>query len=199
MSLHQASSGIKSVAVLESITNYFVKYYNMQDSLNRFLISNQMDNINFLLDMVMNIQKGNISRDYQQIISLFVEEPELNLFPKAQKKLLEYFVSLCFHSGKTTRLTLATHSPYILTSLNCFLEAYQVVQQKPHLENKVIGILPKQFWVDHHHFHAYMVENGAIKSIMDTETGLILAEAIDHVSDEIGEIFDSLLECGDEE
>lgn len=47
--------------------------------------------------------------------SLFIEEPELSLFPDSQKTLLEYLVRLCFNqSEKDIQLAFSTHSPYTL-------------------------------------------------------------------------------------
>ena len=45
-----------------------------------------------------------------------LEEPELNLFPSAQNKLVMYVIDKSIANNH--RVLLTTHSPYILTSLN---------------------------------------------------------------------------------
>lgn len=61
--------------------------------------------------------------------SFIVEEPEQNLFPKTQMDLLYNMVSK-LNNGKSHRLVMTTHSPYILYALNNCMLAYLV-------ENKI--------------------------------------------------------------
>lgn len=46
-----------------------------------------------------------------------IEEPEQNLFPEAQRDLVYYFLQKCL-DREGNRLTLTTHSPYVLYALN---------------------------------------------------------------------------------
>ena len=193
--LHNASSGIKSASIIEIISTYFVadKEY-MQNKYTNFLVNlfskyKNKDPSEFLKNF------ENIKFDRQRY-SLFIEEPELSLFPNAQKKLVEYLVNLCFYldTKKTIQVAFSTHSPYILSSLNCLLLAYEVANKNPNLKEKVETIIPNKFWLDINKFNAFKVENGEVFSIIDKETNLILAESIDEVSEEIGILFDSLLD-----
>lgn len=156
-------------------------------------------------------------------LSLFIEEPELSLFPNAQKRLVEHFVDLCFSkpklyneiknkkyislsfpylssifenafNNKNVYIAFSTHSPYMLSSLNCLLLANQVANKKPELKNQIEKIVPSQYWLDIKNFSALKVEKGKVKSIINRKTKLILADKIDEVSEEIEEIFDKLLE-----
>lgn len=52
-----------------------------------------------------------------QSANLYIEEPELNLFPLAQRDLLYELVKL-ISIRENDCLTLTTHSPYILYALN---------------------------------------------------------------------------------
>ena len=58
-------------------------------------------------------------------LSIFIEEPELSLFPEAQRRLLHRLIKDCFSSMENdvaqVHLAFATHSPYILASLNNLL------------------------------------------------------------------------------
>ncbi len=193
--LHNASSGIKSASIIELISTYFV--------INKEYMQNKYTD--FIVDIFSKSQNRNPESFLQNLrtiktnkerYSLFVEEPELSLFPNAQKKLVEYLVNLCFYldTKKTIQVAFSTHSPYILSSLNCLLLAYEVANKNPNLKEKVETIIPNKFWLDINKFNAFKVENGEVFSIIDKETNLILAESIDEVSEEIGETFDKLLE-----
>lgn len=46
-----------------------------------------------------------------------IEEPEQNLFPETQRDLVYYLLNKCFNK-EGNRLTLTTHSPYVLYALN---------------------------------------------------------------------------------
>ena len=200
--LHNASSGIKSVSIIELISTYFVinKEY-MQNKYTDFIVDifSKSQNRN-PESFLQNLRTIKTNKTNKERYSLFIEEPELSLFPNAQKKLVEYLVNLCFYldTKKTIQVAFSTHSPYILSSLNCLLLACEVANKNPNLKEKVETIIPNKFWLDINKFNAFKVENGEVFSIIDKETNLILAESIDEVSEEIGETFDKLLELDSE-
>lgn len=193
--LHNASSGIKSASIIEIISTYFTtdKEY-MQNKYTNFIVNlfSKSKNRN-PSEFLNNLKNVKINKERY---SLFIEEPELSLFPNAQKKLVEYLVNLCFYTNirKTIHIAFSTHSPYMLSSLNCLLLAYEIATKNPSLKEKVESIIPSKFWLDINKFDAFKVENGEVFSIISDETHLILAESIDEVSEEIGETFDKLLE-----
>lgn len=119
--------------------------------------------------------------------TFFIEEPELNLFPVAQKELVNYLVENSVSFGHTVLLT--THSPYILTSLNNLMYAYQI--GKDH-KNEVEKIIEKKYWINPTDVSAYMLlPNGKCENIIDSD-GLIQAEKIDDVSRALNNEFDLL-------
>lgn len=118
-----------------------------------------------------------------------IEEPELNLFPTAQNKLLQYLVDNTINFGNSILLT--THSPYILTSLNNLMYAFRVGQLYPNEAGKIIE---KKNWINPDNVSVYMMlTNGNCEDIFDRDEGLIKAEMIDNVSRILNEQFDSLL------
>ncbi|MDQ6842822.1 MAG: AAA family ATPase [Bacteroidota bacterium] len=121
--------------------------------------------------------------------TFIVEEPELNLFPTAQNKLIKFLVNKTINYGNSIFLT--THSPYILTSLNNLMYAYQVGQNHEAESNEIIG---KEYWVDPNEVSAYMLlPDGTCEDILDREENMIKAEKIDGVSNFLNEQFDALL------
>ncbi len=121
---------------------------------------------------------------------LVIEEPELNLFPKTQKKVIDYIISNSLYDGIfKTRLIINTHSPYVLTSLNNLMYAYQI--GKVH-KSEVEKIVESKYWINPSDVSAYvLLPNGKCNSIIDSD-GLIQAEKIDDVSRMLNNEFDLL-------
>jgi hypothetical protein len=123
---------------------------------------------------------------------LIIEEPELNCFPETQEKLMRYFVEhIKEDEGYKNRMLITTHSPYILTSLNNLMQAYQTGKAAP---QKADAVIPKQFWLNPDDVSAYMLmKDGTCKDIMNREEYLIEADEIDSVSRKLNKEFDDLL------
>lgn len=124
--------------------------------------------------------------------NFIVEEPELNLYPPTQKKLVNYLVERCVK--KDNQLLITTHSPYILSSLNNLLFAFKVAQKHPEQTEKIAKIIPQESWLNPDEFAAYFVDNGTVRSIVNPNTGLISENELDGVSEDIGDEFDGLME-----
>ena len=111
-----------------------ISYLSEQDSLKDF-------------DSKMNIGDFPSKR-----VNLFVEEPELSLFPDNQVGLIDFMVDRCFLSktgNYDITLMLSTHSPYIVNYLNVLLHRPQT---EVHLDREQLGV--------------YRVYNGTIQDLM---------------------------------
>lgn len=121
---------------------------------------------------------------------LFIEEPEAHLFPESQKSIVELIATI--HNLTHTRFFITTHSPYILTAINTLIYANNISNKEN--EKEVEKIIDKSSQISKGDVSAYSVERNRAKPIFDTEYGLIEAETIDTISDEISKEFDMLLE-----
>lgn len=119
-----------------------------------------------------------------------VEEPELNLYPKAQHELIKYLVKNCLFDDRKN-IILTTHSPFVLASINNLLLAYDKGQKNPKGVNKIIK---KESWLNPKNFIAYELKNGKAKKIMNDKLGQIAENMIDSVSDTFADEFDKLLD-----
>lgn len=120
--------------------------------------------------------------------TFIIEEPELNLFPTAQNKLMQFLVDKTMNYGNNILLT--THSPYSLTSINNLIYAYQVGQS--HSE-EVEQIINKKYWLAPADVSAYrLMEDGTAKNIIDEEMKLIEAGELDEISRSLNGIFDRI-------
>ncbi len=128
------------------------------------------------------------------INEIIIEEPETHLFPDSQKKLVELFGYL--YNLHNTNFVITTHSPYILTSLNNLIYAYEIAQKgKP---QDVAKIIQKEKWINFNDISVYFLQDGKLRDIKNYENKLIDAEPIDEISNEISIEFDKLLDLDDE-
>ncbi|QTA78191.1 NTP hydrolase p-loop-containing [Desulfonema limicola] len=127
----------------------------------------------------------------KQVFIVF-EEPEAHLYPEAQKDIVE-LISL-LSNVKNNQIIITTHSPYILSSLNNLLYAYNIGQKKT---KETKNIVDKRLWVNPKKLNAFFVSEGCIKNIIDDEFGLIKSEAIDSASNIINNIFNLLFDLDD--
>ena len=122
--------------------------------------------------------------------SIIIEEPEQNLFPKAQAKTIKYIIE---QISDDNSLFMMTHSPYVLSTLNNLIMAYKVAQLGEKEKKLVETLIPKEQWINPNKFSAYYLEDGTSISIK-SDIGLIDDNEIDEISEEMGEEFDELLE-----
>ncbi len=114
---------------------------------------------------------------------LIIDEPEMNLHPKAQVQLTE-FLAMLVNAGLHVLIT--THSPYIIDHLVNLLKAAQAedkqaVQEKFYLKRADAFIPQDQVSV-------YLFENGTAKNILDKE-GFIEWGTFSDVSEQISQLY----------
>lgn len=122
-----------------------------------------------------------------------IEEPESNLFPNAQKLVIE-FISMI--QNNENKMLLTTHSPYVLGTLNNLLYAYDIYNLDHSKMNEINKIIRKEFWLNNNNFTSYFLENGIVNDCFDYDGKCIKNEVIDEVSSIINNEFDKLLEIG---
>lgn len=128
--LRNASSGLQSVIPLLTVADYMSK--GMYEQERPFSVEEQ-DVLNKLLhDLAIESLPTNDMNDLKRRLTGFlqgkvyshtqfvIEEPEQNLYPKEQYKLIDHLAAIINH-GKQHRLTITTHSPYIISFLNVLL------------------------------------------------------------------------------
>jgi predicted ATP-dependent endonuclease of OLD family len=139
--------------------------------------------IQMILLLILNKQK----------VFIVIEEPEAHLFPEAQKNIINLITLLA--NVNDNQVFITTHSPYLLTSLNNLVYAYQVGQKHP---EKVSEIVNKQLWLKPDKLQAYFVggkdNQGKIRSIIHPELQIIQTEEIDSASSINNEEYDLLFD-----
>jgi predicted ATPase len=114
-----------------------------------------------------------------------IDEPEMNLHPKAQVQLME-FLALLVSAGLQVLIT--THSPYIVDHLaNLMSAATRSDAQKEEIKLKFL-LEKKEAFIDKKNVGIYLFENGTTENILDAE-GLIHWKTFSDVSDRVSQIF----------
>lgn len=182
--------------LLPDALEYYYEEENEEDGTDMIKINNDLSvpiyeassGIQSLVPLQVILETTNPRHKY----CFIVEEPELNLYPSTQKKLVEYLIEKCTKGDN--RLIITTHSPYILTALNNLIQAKNVVKKNDDLTDEVSKIVPPQYQLDFDDVAAYFVAKGTAHSILNSENQLIDATALDGISNDIGEDFGKLIE-----
>lgn len=173
----------------------------------RYKAENDLDYI--LLPDNMKMELSQSASGYQSIIPMLIvvehqrqqsrrrfiiEEPELNLYPTAQKDLIYSLMGGLQPDVeyKEAEWVITTHSPYILSSFNTLMLAYKVAQRSEELRAEVEKIIPSRCWINPDDFAAYYVDGGTVRSIISEKTGLITDNELDDVSDDLADEQDKL-------
>ncbi len=151
--------------------------------------------------------------------SFVIEEPELNLFPKAQYELMKMLtdnqiLTLNQYEDMGEIHTYTTHSPFVIAAFNNMLYAYKVNSKLVErycggMSFEKIGFARGQELIKQvaaevgkvmacsimpDDFSAYQIADGTASSILNRETGLIEDNYLDNVSNEMSDDFEALME-----
>ena len=207
--LSSASSGLQSVTPLLVVSDYLTKkiHGDLPDRMknlgvgirNRIINAVENDELkeklrSFFSSYIKSIFTPEDLDELATIAGRFVnstllqivEEPEQNLYPTSQVSIAQRLIENTNSIGK---LIVTTHSPYILSSINNYIFAYDL---QDHIEKYPKG-LSKNVLIKYEDVSAVKVEEGRIHSILDDEARMIDVTEIDGCSSEINDLFDKLM------
>lgn len=187
-----ASSGTKTSAIVEIISSFYSNFYNLNETVRNNVIE-------YIVFKTIDGEwdPKNLKQFQKNRVSVFIEEPELSLFPTSQKKMIEFLVKTMNTARNKTEIIFSTHSPYILTTLNNLLLAKTAADENannPEILEKINGIVPKESRLDIKDLSVYEITGGIVSSIVDTSLNMVDADKIDGVSIKSSEEFSELLE-----
>lgn len=188
--LRNASSGLQSVVPLLIVADYMTKgmyekerpfSVEEQDVLNKLLHSLAIESlpINDVADLKRRLY-GFLQGKVYSHTQFVIEEPEQNLYPQEQYKLMEHLASIINH-GKQHRLTISTHSPYIINFLNVLL-------RRP---------TDASSYINHENLNVYLISEGRLTDMMmhnqDKTKWAVDTSVLNTAMEEIANEFESLL------
>ena len=121
---------------------------------------------------------------------VFVEEPEAHLFPNAQKEIMD-FIAFVFNELNCD-FFITTHSPYILSSINNLLYAYELGHEKK--SGDVRHVVPDEQWLKQTEVGGYFVNDGNAINLLNEEMSVLRTELLDQASVKINAQYEELLE-----
>lgn len=128
--MKNASSGMQTVTPLSMIVEYFATCFDAEDSIKVSLVKfmTDTDNLKFFRPDL------NVGEIRKRNVHIFIEEPELSLYPESQKSLMDFLVDRCFNHPHSYNMTLmlATHSPYIVNYLNLLIKRQEAGDETPY-------------------------------------------------------------------
>ena len=168
--LSDASSGMKNIMPLNLIVEYYSKKFDIVGSMNQAIFS-YVTKADSLKDFKAVENVGELSH---KRVHLFIEEPELSLFPESQLHLVDFITDRVISNGPEDydiSLMIATHSPYIVNYLNVLLSRKtngDYLNDRPGVDEKQLDV--------------YRVFEGEIQSLMTlTKDGKTRVDATDMV------------------
>ena len=225
ISLHLSSSGQQSLTPLLVVCEYlFSELYkqkrNPSPVESKYIRSLLPEDMQINYDWVistLNFQQSTNKRENEKLIeetkrkiwekigfstdyafsNVIIEEPEQNLFPETQKELIYHLMNKVVNGDH--KLTITTHSPYILYALNNCMMGYLVNENMP--EDEKNELLSKNSWIDPKLVSVWEIkeiegikENEEnIRLIKNTDTGTISKHYFNRIMNDVMEEYYDML------
>lgn len=124
---------------------------------------------------------------------LIIDEPEMNLHPESQAKLLEVF-GMLVNAGVNILLT--THSPYFMSHLNNLISGDTGNEKNLEAQAKSLYLKDKRAFLNPEDVSAYEMKNDKLKNLKHKDYG-IRWDTLSDVSADIQQKFFEIYEKGD--
>lgn len=196
-----ASSGVQSIMPIDVMTDYImgvvgkVVKFSMLDLMNRLMESLDTDVRNEIVHGTHEVTEEELApireKMKYQSAQLFIEEPEQNLYPDAQRKLVQNIIrhlKAVKSVGKhRSMVVLTTHSPYVLSILNVLIADAAAVEKKPG-DERLKDVVDESTLLPTDAFSAYFInKDGVFEDIKDMEIPMLSGINLDSVSDWVDE------------
>lgn len=192
-----ASSGVQSIMPIDVISE---KTVNVVGNVTKYSVNDLMSRMIEILDKnketepTEELSKTMESmREYMKYKSaqLFIEEPEQNLYPDAQRTLILNLVRRIKKAqttaNKQSMMMLTTHSPYVLSVLNALIADAAAKKQKPD-DDRLNEIIDESTLLPVEAYSAYYInKDGVFEDIKDLEIPMFSGIDLDSVSDWVDE------------
>ena len=218
-----ASSGIQSVAPMSVVSRYLSEttlaeskkdLQNLSYTERRFIRDWIAHNTNMPEQMIETFDKAILQNTDELIKSIpsfakylnyyfnrcfinIVEEPEQNLYPTSQEKVL-YELLECANVSPLNSLFVTTHSPYIISYLTLAIKAAELKNKNCPVE-KLAEIVPEKAMVEGKNCTVFEIKDGTINKLKTYGAGLPSdSNYLNNLLEETNKKFDRLLDLQEE-
>jgi len=119
---------------------------------------------------------------------LVIDEPEMNLHPEAQAKMIE-FLAMLVNAG--LRVLITTHSPYMVDHLVNLMHAAKQPQEKRSELAEIFFLQNTDAFIAQDNVSVYCVENGTAENIL-RDDGKIEWQTFGDISNQIANIYSAM-------
>ncbi len=121
---------------------------------------------------------------------IIIDEPESNLHPEAQKKVVEIIAEMV---NRGLWIIVTTHSPFIIDYLNTLMKAYKVANISDEAKEQVLEVIENEnVLLSPEHVSVYLfTKEGSIENVK--KDYIIDLKSFRKIIDEIGAMFTELL------
>lgn len=208
--LLNGSSGYQSLIPLFLVTEYLCDLISQQDQdnsevpLSVALQRRMMKEVKIVMEQQIKAKKlKSLMEEIKRVQNRFiyssfiniVEEPEQNLYPDSQKKIL-FELLKTLNSTPENRLVVTTHSPYIVNFMMLNFQAGKLYERNLSAASasEVEKIVPRNSVVESNRVRVYQLSSDGIIENLEFEDGYIPdTNKLNHKLDEINEQFSHLL------
>lgn len=172
--IDDAPSELNKDYVSESLNNRTKYIMNVMERLMTVVpVAKKIDYDDLELNDYLSLNERLIGSHFSNII---IEEPELNLFPKTQTKLV--YDILKFIQKDRDNIVITTHSPYILYALNNCMQAWLANRGNPETIESLQNELSfnKESFIDPEVVSVWELEKGVFKNYGNKANGTIQDE-----------------------
>lgn len=192
-----AASGIQSLIPFVVVIHYFSERLFSD---NKYWKSDSLDNKKLLDNLLLkelgyipdNLEKDEKLKEIHKNIfnSCFIavmEEPEQNLFPNSQKKVMQFLLQK-LNTSMDNKIIVTTHSPYVLETINNCIYAKSLSDKNI----KTDDLIPVNQQISYDQVSAYKIVNGCTESIKIEELKQLDPAEIDSCSIDINTVYSEL-------
>ena len=188
-----ASSGVQSIMPIDVISE---KIMSVVGSVAKYSVDDLMKRMTELLDgnqhsappdeLAERLETLRKNMKYESA-QLFIEEPEQNLYPDAQRLLILNLVRRVKKAqaieSKPSMLVVTTHSPYVLSTMNVLIADAAAKAQKPD-DARLDNVIDESTLMPVEAYAAYFInDEGLFEDIKDMEIPMLSGIDLDSVSD----------------
>lgn len=193
---YYASSGLQSVAPIDVLSDYVTrcvgttKQFSKND-LSLLLMEYLSDkNENSIPDA--SVLSGETAKQISRLMKyqsaqIFIEEPEQNLYPDAQRilvgNIMKRLTEALAKSNGQSMVVMTTHSPYVVSVLNVFMAEAAALEKMPD-SIRLRDVIGKDALLAVKDFSAYFINHeGVFQDIKDMEVPMLSGNDLDGVSE----------------